>query len=137
MSRATAFRADSHEVQFAPLQVSPESADDGVIGPLATQVLSFHGDTWEPPPGADVLARSERYPHAFRLGSAVGVQAHPEASTEIARGWVELYGRDKLSAEGIDPDRLLADMEDDDEANAARAAAMFAAWLDEVVAAAV
>ena len=109
------------------------SAGRGVIAPLATAVLSFHGDTWEPPPGAEVLATSNRYPHAFRLGSAVGVQAHPEASTEIARGWVEIYGREKLQAEGVDPDRLLSDMQAGDGANAARAIAMFTAWLGEVV----
>jgi GMP synthase (glutamine-hydrolysing) len=132
----SAFKADSHEVEFGPLYVAAAATDDGVIGPLATDVLSFHGDTWEPPPGAEVLARSERYPHAFRFGSAVGVQAHPEASTEIARGWVEHYGREKLLAEGVDPDRLLADMDVAEEANASRAVVMFTAWLNEVVAAA-
>jgi GMP synthase (glutamine-hydrolysing) len=132
----SAFRADTHEVQFQPLQVARHALGDGVIGPLASDVLAFHGDTWEPPPGVEVLARSERYPHAFRLGSAVGVQAHPEASAEIARDWVERYGRDKLLAEGVDPDRLLVAMEAGDGANASRAAAMFAAWLEEVVAAA-
>ena len=132
----SAFKADSHEVEFASLQIVPGAADDGVIGPLASPVLSFHGDTWEPPPGAEVLANSSRYPHAFRLGSAVGVQAHPEASAEIARGWVDLYGRERLLAEGVDPDRLLNDMDVADGANASRAVAMFTAWLDEVVAAA-
>ena len=130
----SAFKADSHEVEFGPLQVAPQAQEDGVIAPLSSAVLSFHGDTWDPPPGAEVLARSERYLHAFRLGSAVGVQAHPEASTEIARGWVELYGRAKLVAEGVDPDQLLADMDEADEANASRAVAMFTAWLREVVA---
>lgn len=130
----SAFKADSHEVEFRPLHVASSAADDAVIGPLSSAVLSFHGDTWEPPPGAEVLASSSRYPHAFRLGSAVGVQAHPEASTDIARGWVELYGRDKLLAEGVDPDRLIADMDVAESANADRAVLMFTAWLQEVVA---
>jgi GMP synthase (glutamine-hydrolysing) len=131
----SAFKADSHEVEFGPLWVAPSGIEDAVIAPLANAVLSFHGDTWEPPPGVEVLATSSRYPHAFRLGSAVGVQAHPEASPEIARNWVERYGRDKLRSEGIDPERLLADMAAAEGANANRAAAMFAAWLQEVVAA--
>ena len=132
----SAFKADSLEVEFGPLWVAPSAVNDGVIGPLANAVLSFHGDTWEPPPGAEVLAKSSRYPHAFRLGSAVGVQAHPEVSVEIARNWVELYGTDKLRAEGLDPERLLTDMAAADGANARRAHAMFSAWLQEVVTAA-
>lgn len=132
----SAFKADSHEVEFGPLQVAPSGVDDPVIAPLSSAVLSFHGDTWEAPPGADVLARSGRYPHAFRLGSAVGVQAHPEASTEIARTWVERYGREKLRAEGVDPDRLLADMDAAAGTSASRAVAMFTAWSKEVVEAA-
>jgi hypothetical protein len=40
-----------------------------------------------------------------------------------------------LRSEGIDPERLLADMAAAEGANANRAAAMFAAWLQEVVAA--
>ncbi len=130
-----AYKADGHEVEFVPLQVSAEAADDRVITPLATSVLSFHGDTWTPPPGAVVLANSSRHPHAFRLGSAVGVQSHPEASAEIAGQWVALYGRDKLRTEGIDPERLLSDMAAGDMANAQRAHEMFTAWLDEAVAA--
>jgi GMP synthase (glutamine-hydrolysing) len=132
----SAFKAESREVEFGPLHLAAAARGDGVIGPLATDVLSFHGDTWEPPPGAEVLARSDRYLHAFRFGSAVGVQAHPEASSEIARVWVERYGRNKLQAEGVDPEQLLAAMEAGEEANAGRAAEMFTAWLDEVVAAA-
>jgi GMP synthase (glutamine-hydrolysing) len=47
------------------------------------------------PDGATSLAASERYPNqAFRIGSAVGVQFHPEASPELMGRWAELKGGD-------------------------------------------
>jgi GMP synthase (glutamine-hydrolysing) len=43
------------------------------------------------PPGATLLASSERYANqAFRIGSAVGVQFHPEASPDLMGRWAEL-----------------------------------------------
>jgi GMP synthase (glutamine-hydrolysing) len=45
------------------------------------------------PPGATLLASSERHANqAFRIGSAVGVQFHPEASPELMGRWAELGG---------------------------------------------
>lgn len=47
------------------------------------------------PPGAGLLASSRRYEiQAFRLGSAVGVQFHPEASPEAMASWTALTGGD-------------------------------------------
>lgn len=45
----------------------------------------------ELPTAATLLASSERYANqAFRIGSAVGVQFHPEASPELMGRWAEL-----------------------------------------------
>jgi GMP synthase (glutamine-hydrolysing) len=129
-----AYPAGEHEVEFRALRVVAAAADDPVLGLLTQPVLSFHGDTWDVPPGASVLVTSDRYPHGFRMGSAVAVQSHPEASVAIAKGWVELYGREKLVAEGVDPDELIGAMELGSPQNASRAMQMFAAWLEEVVA---
>lgn len=127
-----AYPAGEHEVEFGSLSVAAAAADDPVLGLLTQPVLSFHGDTWDVPPGASVLVTSDRYPHGFRMGSAVAVQSHPEASAEIARGWVELYGREKLVAGGVDPEGLISAMELGSAQNAARAMQMFSAWLEEV-----
>ena len=74
---------------------------DPVLGPVArgasdggrrvgsTAVVSMHADAVvELPPGAQWLACSDMYPfQAFRLGSALGVQFHPEASPSLAVQW--------------------------------------------------
>lgn len=49
------------------------------------------------PPAAIELARSERYHHqAFRVGSALGVQFHPEASPDLMARWASLSGLDPV-----------------------------------------
>ncbi len=92
------------------------------------QRLAVHGTSMFPeshsdvvttlPPDAILLASSEKYANqAFRVGSAVGVQFHPEASPELMGRWAELHGdsaRDaRRSLQGLDSElsrngRLLA-----------------------------
>jgi GMP synthase (glutamine-hydrolysing) len=51
--------------------------------------LHLHGDTFDLPEGAVLLASSAVYAHqAFRLGSAVGLQFHVEATPGMARAWL-------------------------------------------------
>jgi GMP synthase (glutamine-hydrolysing) len=130
-----AYRGSYHEVEFGALQIAEEAKEDPVVGTLAEPVLSFHSDTFDPPPGVEILATSSRYPHAFRCGSAVAIQSHPEADAEIAREWVERYGREKLSEEGVDAAELIASVEAAADGTARRAAQLFGAWLGEVTAA--
>lgn len=128
-----AYKAPEMEVEFAPLQLTTAGATDAVVGTLAEPVLSFHGDTWDPPPGAEVLARNGRYPHAFRVGTALGIQPHPEVSSAVVYTWVEHFGSAQLAAAGVDPRPMLAAMAAADRANEERAARLFGAWLEEVV----
>jgi GMP synthase (glutamine-hydrolysing) len=129
-----AYRGVTHEVEFGPLEVTDEGKEDPIIRTLAEPVLSFHGDTFEPPPGVTILATSSLYPHAFRHGSATAIQAHPEAGSGILRRWVERYGRERLHEEGVDSEALLAAVEEADSAAARRAAELFGVWLGEAVA---
>ncbi|HXB54096.1 MAG TPA: gamma-glutamyl-gamma-aminobutyrate hydrolase family protein [Vicinamibacteria bacterium] len=51
--------------------------------------LHWHRDTFDLPQGSVQLASSELYPHqAFRLGSALGLQFHVEATAAMAREWM-------------------------------------------------
>ncbi len=76
-----------------------EADTDPVLAPLATGddpvrcVTSMHGDAIvELPSGAVWLASSNMYPYqAFRLGSALGVQFHPEASRAGFAAWCAGY----------------------------------------------
>lgn len=79
------------EVGFAPVQIV---ADDPVVSPLGTgsggaTVLHWHSDTVDLPAGATLLASSDVTPvQAFRAGSAVGVQFHPELDAALLDLWL-------------------------------------------------
>ncbi|MGO4955753.1 type 1 glutamine amidotransferase [Luteococcus sp. Sow4_B9] len=74
------------------LEWLPASREDPVLAEaarLAAPVPMSHHDTVDQlPAGAVELARSATHPNqAFRLGSALGVQFHPEASPELMQYW--------------------------------------------------
>ena len=63
------------------------------------EVFQWHGDTFDLPAGAVLLARSERFQHqACRLGWRVyGLQFHVEVTLATARQWVRDW-RDEVAA---------------------------------------
>ncbi|WP_165324587.1 glutamine amidotransferase [Rhizorhabdus phycosphaerae] len=68
------------EVGFAPVAIT----DTGLSSPLRhiadVPVLHWHGDTFDLPEGAELLASSDKYAHqAFRRGQNIlALQCHPE-----------------------------------------------------------
>ena len=104
-----------------------EAATDPVLATLVAgdavvhHVTSMHGDAIvDLPAGAVWLGSSNMYPYqAFRLGSALGVQFHPEASRAGFARWCEAFddvdtasalaGFDEHEAELLDGGRRLAD----------------------------
>ena len=72
-----------------------------------------------PPPGAEVLARSERDPHQLlRYGpNALSTQFHPEFTAACMRAYIDARA-DALREEGADPDSLRAGVRDTEAARA-------------------
>ena len=68
--------------------------------------FQWHFDTFTVPPGATLLAESDIAPQAFVAGRSLGLQFHPEVTTEIMEMWVRVY-RHELHADGVPPDELL------------------------------
>lgn len=86
--------------------------------------LRWHEDVFTVPPGASVTARDGALPLAFARGRSVGVQFHPEAGLQIARGWIGTARQDAAGEE----ERLLAlerALERDAQAARARAFELF------------
>ncbi|MBE1875213.1 type 1 glutamine amidotransferase [Myceligenerans sp. TRM 65318] len=67
----------------------PGSGAAGADAVAVTRAVSMHADAVvELPDGATWLASSDMYPYqAFRWGSALGVQFHPEAGADLAARW--------------------------------------------------
>jgi GMP synthase-like glutamine amidotransferase len=86
--------------------------------------FAWHNDTFTPPPGATLLARSDRFPHAFRVGRSVGLQFHPEVTPAIVDGWVR-GGRDQIAAHRIDAEAMQARTLAEEDADRRRSFALF------------
>jgi GMP synthase (glutamine-hydrolysing) len=87
-------RRHGTEIGFAPVELTSAGASDPVLGPLERAsrppvVLHWHSDAVELPTGATLLACSPKTPvQAFRAGSALGVQFHPEADAALLESWL-------------------------------------------------
>jgi GMP synthase-like glutamine amidotransferase len=66
------------------------------------RVFQWHGDTYDLPPTADIIASSTLYPQAFRYGTAVGIQFHLEVNGEMIQRWLQEYS-EEIFKEHIDP----------------------------------
>ncbi len=126
-----AYRVDPQEAGLVDLRVTEAGRRDPILGGFESPMASWHHDSWDLPPGGALLAVSDRYPQVFRIGSAVGVQFHPEVTPEILETWISRDG-DSLHEVGIDPGRFLGAVEATQENLRIRADRLFAAWLAEV-----
>jgi GMP synthase (glutamine-hydrolysing) len=80
------------EIGWAPLQPASQGKTPEWFAPLlsaALPVFHWHGDTFDLPPGAQHLAKTELYPNqAFAVGDfALGLQFHPEVSANALERW--------------------------------------------------
>lgn len=118
-----------HEVGVVTVSLTEEGADDPVICGLGGELPAWHFNTFDLPPGATLLATSDRFPHAFRLGSAVAIQSHPEATPAIISGWIAHPAAvAQLEGAGIDGVALVAEIEANAEEAALVAHRVFGAW---------
>jgi GMP synthase (glutamine-hydrolysing) len=105
------------QVGLIPVGWTDAAAGDRLFGGLATP---RRGVQWnydlvvEPPPGAVVLAQTERGElQVARYGpSAWGVQHHPEVDESIVGTWVTDSERGELADRGLDADALLREIKE-------------------------
>ena len=105
-------RAAAPEIGWHEIELTPEGANDPVLGFLPARFESFgwHYYEWLLPPGAVELARSAACLQAFRLdGRRVwGIQFHPEVTLSDLESWVDHWEVD-LIADGLDPEAIRAE----------------------------
>jgi GMP synthase-like glutamine amidotransferase len=82
------------EIGWYPIRTSASAGQDPLLAgmPAETTVFHWHGDTFDLPAGAVLLASSDLYPHqVFRTGSGWGFQCHLEVTEAMVREWLEVY----------------------------------------------
>ena len=91
------------EIGWSELQLSAAGAASPLRHLAGVPVLHWHGDTFDLPAGAELLASSSVYPHqAFRVGDNIlALQFHPEALSERFECWL-IGHTGELAAAGLD-----------------------------------
>jgi len=139
---ARVYAGDVPEVGVLPVTLTEEGRADPVMGGLPAELptLQWHGDTFDLPDGAVLLAGSPAYPNqAFRYGrAAYGVQFHLEVKDEMAREWAEVPAYvdslEKSLGAGSAP-KLFEDFDRDAASMRDMGWRMFERWVDVAVAA--
>lgn len=129
-----AYLAHSAEVVFAPVEPTADGIGDPIVAALVgRRVIRFHQDTFDLPPGATLLATGGGFNHVFRVGTAVGIQPHPEITPSLLGGWLADGDARQLAIDnGTDPDALVETFAAAEAEVKETAAAVFDAWIDEL-----
>jgi GMP synthase (glutamine-hydrolysing) len=125
-----AYRAERAEAAVVPLQLTTAGRADPVLPTAEGLVVSLHHDTFELPAEAVLLAESDRFPQAFRMGSALGLQFHPDADLALLEVWAR-EETELLTGARVERDQFLSAAAAADTALDDNSRRLFAAWLAE------
>ena len=120
------------ELGWSPLQLT----EAGCASPLAAvgdlPVLHWHGDTFDLPEGAELLASTDLYPNqAFAWGEhALALQFHVEATAQGLERWFIGHACEIGQTPGLSVSTLRAETARYATDTAALGRRCFAAWLD-------
>ena len=136
---ANVYPGEEAEVGLLAVERADAAAGDPVFGaaPDSFPTLQWHGDTFDLPSGATLLASSPAYrSQAFVYERAYGLQFHLEVSEELAKQWgdVPAYAASLEAIKGPGAlDRLVGEVSDHAEATLPLARELFGRWLELVV----
>jgi GMP synthase (glutamine-hydrolysing) len=125
------------EVGVLAVELTEAGKTDPVAGSLPPRIdtLQWHGDTFDLPDGAVLLASSPAYPHqAFRVGrTAYAVQFHVEVTQAMGEDWAAVPAYAEYADRVLGPggsDRLLAEFRVSSPLMQQHARALFERWCD-------
>lgn len=123
-----AFPADGAEAGVVDLCLTAAGDDEPALVAARPKAFALHGDTFQLPPDATLLARSALYPQAFRLGSALGIQFHPDVDLDLGLQWGKEATALRARA-GVDYDSYSRQLEVHDRELDRRSRELFRLWL--------
>jgi GMP synthase-like glutamine amidotransferase len=136
---AAVYPGPEAEVGLLPVELTPDASHDPVFrdAPASFPTLQWHGDTFDLPEGATLLASSPAYRNqAFVVERAYGLQFHLEVSPELAAEWgdVPAYSASLGAIRGPGAlDRLVGEVTEHADATVPLARELFGRWLEHVV----
>jgi GMP synthase (glutamine-hydrolysing) len=133
---ARVYAAAAKEIGWSPLALSLEGRKSVLrhLDPSSTPVLHWHGDTFDLPRGATLLASTPLCAHqAFSWGgSALALQFHAEVTAAGLENWYIGHTLEIAATAGIDVPGLRADAAKWAPGLAVLGPKCFAEWLDKV-----
>ena len=106
---AKVYPSGHKEIAWGSLDLS-EAADNPLACLGETPVLHWHGDMFDIPQGADLLASTALCKHqAFRRGRALALQFHPEVTANGMESWFVGHCHEISHTDGISVSQLRGD----------------------------
>jgi GMP synthase (glutamine-hydrolysing) len=94
--------------------------------------FSDHGDTFTLPAGVSALAQSPTFTQAYRTGSALGIQFHPEAGVHEVSSWTASGSPEPYKRVGTSVDEVVAEVARRQEEARAHAWVFFSEWWQSI-----
>lgn len=128
-------KGEQKEIGWAPLEFTPEGLGHplGHLAAEGARVLHWHGETFDLPAGATLLASTAAYRNqAFSFGRrALGLQFHPEVTAAGLERWYIGHACE-LALSNLRPAELRRDANRHAAGLAQRAARLWGAWLRSI-----
>jgi len=133
---ARVYAAATAELGWKPLQLT-SAGESSLVRPLGAQhtsMLHWHGDVFDLPRGAVLLASTADAPHQiYQYGNSVlAFQCHPEVRVSEMDDWLVAYADEVAAATGVTEEQLRLDTARLGPKLAQQAQMVFGAWLDAV-----
>jgi GMP synthase (glutamine-hydrolysing) len=133
---ARVYPGGAKEIGWAPIALTEAGRASPLrhLDPQETDVLHWHGDTFDLPEGAERLASTALYENqAFRWGdAALALQFHPEVTADALERWLIGHTVEIAATPGVTVAKLRADAQRWDAALRRQARLCFDEWLDEL-----
>ncbi len=129
---ARVYPSGTKEIGWAPVELSLAGRESALKHLEGTPVLHWHGDTFDLPAGAELLASTPVCRHqAFSYGTAtLALQFHAEAAGRALESWFVGHTAEIAATPGANVAKLRADTERWSGALLPRAERVFGDWLD-------
>ncbi|WP_431279312.1 glutamine amidotransferase [Leifsonia poae] len=127
------YKGDTTQIGFRRIEPTSAGAESPIRHFDGVPVVEWHGDTFELPASATLLASSSDYSNeAFAIGDfALAVQFHPEVTDEMHEQWVA-DGYNELDENALDPDALRQDRARYSAAMQDASSRAFSEWLAQL-----
>lgn len=134
---AKVYSGDCKEIGWFGLKVNASGEAMGMtgLGENETQMLHWHGETFDIPVGAKCLASTERFANqAFSYGErCLALQFHPEVTASGLQRWFIGHTGEISATEGVSVAQLRRDTQNYAAALEAKASTFFEQWLRRVI----